>query len=63
MVQAGDYLVGDEDGIVVFPAAQAPQLLDAALRHAQIEQAIRAEIRNGRVQQSWMDKMFAAHGL
>jgi len=63
VVQPGDYLVGDEDGIVVFPAAQAPQLLDAALRHAQFEQAIRDEIRTGKVQQSWMDKMFAAHGL
>lgn len=63
VVQPGDFLVGDEDGIVVFPADRAAELLEAALRHAQLEQTIRAEIRTGKVQQSWMDKMFAAHGL
>lgn len=63
VVQPGDMLVGDEDGIVVFPAAQAPQLLEAARRHAQHEQTIRDEILTGNVRQSWMDKMFAAHGL
>lgn len=63
VVEPGDFLIGDEDGIVVFPAAQALQLLEAARQHAKLEQAIRDEIRTGAVQQSWMDKMFAAHGL
>ncbi|MEG0003736.1 MAG: RraA family protein [Comamonas sp.] len=63
VVQPGDFLLGDEDGIVVFPADRAGELLAAALRHAQLEQEIRAEIRTGKVQQSWMDKMFAPHGL
>lgn len=63
VVQPGDFVVGDEDGIVVFPASQAADLHAAALRHGQLEQAIRAEIRSGQVRQSWMDKMFTAHGL
>ena len=63
VVQPGDVLVGDEDGIVVFPAAEATRLLEAARRHAKLEQAIRDEILTGNVRQSWMDKMFAAHGL
>jgi regulator of RNase E activity RraA len=63
VVEPGDFLIGDEDGIVVFPAAQATHLLEAARHHAKLEQAIRDEIRTGSVQQSWMDKMFAAHGL
>lgn len=63
VVQPGDMMVGDEDGIVVFPAAQAAPLLEAARKSAAMEQAIRAEILTGSVRQSWMDKMFAAHGL
>lgn len=63
VVQPGDVLVGDEDGIVVFPPAEAEHLAEAARRHALAEQAIRDEILTGNVRQGWMDKMFALHGL
>lgn len=63
VVQPGDLLVGDEDGIVVLPMAEAGDLLAAAKRHAAVEQSIRDEIKTGNVRQSWMDKMFAANGL
>lgn len=63
VVLPGDLLVGDEDGIAVLPMAKASDLLAAAKRHADLEQAIRDEIKTGSVKQSWMDKMFAANGL
>jgi regulator of RNase E activity RraA len=62
-VQPGDVVVGDEDGIVVFPAADAERVKLAAQRSKAAEAAIRKEILTGEVRQSWMDKLFAAHGL
>lgn len=63
VVQPGDVMVGDEDGIVVFPYVEVTRLLDAARKSAAAERAIREEILTGDVRQSWMDKMFAVHGL
>lgn len=63
VVQPGDVMVGDEDGIVVFPYLEVTRLLDAARKSAAAERAIREEILTGDVRQSWMDKMFAVHGL
>lgn len=63
VVLPGDLLVGDEDGVVSFPAAEAPALLQAALRTAAHETAVKAEIANGQVQQSWLDKVLVPAGL
>lgn len=63
VVQPGDVMIGDEDGIVVFPPSEITRLLEATRKSAAAEQAIREEILTGNVRQSWMDKMFAAHGL
>ncbi|MDM0045057.1 RraA family protein [Variovorax dokdonensis] len=63
VVQPGDVIVGDEDGLVVFAPSEADRLMSAAERTAAAERAIRDEILTGNVRQSWMDKMFAAHGL
>lgn len=63
VVQPGDMLVGDEDGLVVFPVSETDRLLAAAERSRGAEQAIREEILTGKVKQSWMEKMFASHGL
>ena len=63
VVQPGDMIVGDEDGVVVFPPSEVQRLIAAARKTASIEQTIREEILTGNVRQSWMDKMFAAHGL
>ena len=54
VVNPGDIVVGDEDGIVSFPVADAERLLEAARRSAAKEEAIRTEIANGDVQQSWL---------
>jgi len=63
VIQPGDVIVGDEDGIVSFPARDVERLLAAAERSKQHEQAIRDEIMTGKVEQSWMEKMFAAAGI
>ncbi|WP_082522020.1 RraA family protein [Ramlibacter sp. Leaf400] len=55
VVNPGDLVVGDEDGVVTFPQADAQRLLEAARRSAAKEDAIRAEIQTGRVQQSWLE--------
>lgn len=63
IVHPGDIVVGDEDGIVTFPASEAPRLLDAIGQTVRFEDAIKAEIANGKVAQSWLAKAFAPHGL
>jgi regulator of RNase E activity RraA len=63
VVQPGDVIVGDEDGLVVFPPSETERLITASQRSAATERAIREEILTGNVRQSWMDKMFAAHGI
>jgi regulator of RNase E activity RraA len=54
VVHPGDIVVGDEDGLVSFPLADAERLLDAAASSAAKEAAVRAEIETGRVEQSWL---------
>ena len=54
LVSPGDIVVGDEDGIVSFPVADAGRLLEAARRSAANEAAIQEEIANGLVEQSWL---------
>lgn len=54
LVQPGDIVVGDEDGVVSFPVADAGRVLEAARRSAANEAAIRQEIANGQVEQSWL---------
>ncbi len=63
VVLPGDLLVGDEDGVVSFAADDAPALLQAALRTAAHESAVKAEIANGQVRQSWLDKVLVPAGL
>lgn len=63
VIQPGDVVVGDEDGLVTFAPSEIERLLAAADRSRQHEQAIRDEIATGAVRQSWMEKMFAANGL
>ena len=54
---------GDEDGLVVFPPSERKRLINAPQRSAATEPAIREEILTGRIRQSWIDKMFAMHGI
>ncbi|MFJ3055387.1 RraA family protein [Herbaspirillum sp. NPDC087042] len=63
VVRPGDIVVGDEDGIVAFPPEQAEALITAARKTAELEDGIRAEIANGRVEQAWLDKVLKPFGL
>ncbi|MBV8622080.1 MAG: RraA family protein [Herbaspirillum sp.] len=63
VVQPGDLVVGDEDGVVAFAQDQAEALIAAAGQTAAIEDGIRAEIANGRVEQAWLDKVLKPFGL
>ncbi|WP_050467850.1 RraA family protein [Herbaspirillum chlorophenolicum] len=63
VVCPGDLIVGDEDGIVSFPQAGAAGLIDAARKTADNEEAIKAEIANGKVEQAWLDKVLKPFGL
>ena len=63
VVLPGDFIVGDEDGVVSFAAADAGRLLAAVAVTESNENLIKAEIANGQVAQSWLDKVLSAHGL
>jgi RraA family protein len=63
VVHPGDYVVGDEDGVVTFAPHMAVDLVAAARRSAVNEEAIKAEIANGRVEQAWLTRALEPHGL
>lgn len=63
VIAPGDVIVGDEDGIVSFPQSEADALLVAARQSASNEELIKEEIASGSVNQSWLTKVLAVHGL
>lgn len=63
VVNPGDIIVGDEDGVVAVPREYAEEVLRLAALHAQHEQRIMAEIATGEFRQSWMDSALKARGL
>ena len=63
VIQNGDLVVGDEDGVVAFSVSDAPALIEAARKTAANEEAIKREIATGTVEQSWLDKVLKPAGL
>ena len=63
IINPGDLLVGDEDGLVAFSQADAAEVLRRAAQHADHEDAVKAEIASGAVRQSWIDKALHNAGL
>lgn len=63
VIHPGDIVVGDEDGIVTFPQEQAKALIAAARKTAGVEESIKAEIANGKVEQAWLDKVLKPFDL
>lgn len=47
LVNPGDFILGDEDGVIVIPQALAEQVLIEAERLTVIERQIRVELQNG----------------
>ncbi|PYB78919.1 methyltransferase [Pseudomonas sp. LB-090624] len=56
IISPGDIIVGDEDGVVSFPQADAVQILKLAQAHEALEERVKAEIASGSEAQSWLDK-------
>lgn len=63
VVHPGDWVVGDEDGVVSFPHSDVNRLLQAVAVTQRNEEAIKAEIATGQREQAWLNKVLAAHGL
>lgn len=56
MVNPGDVIVGDSDGIVAIPAAIADQIAKAAWEKLETEKKTLAEINAGTYDTAWIDK-------
>jgi len=63
VMNPGDVIVADEDGIVSFPANWAEDLVEKARAHAAKEERIMAEIATGAVEQSWLHPVLASKNL
>lgn len=59
VVNPGDIIVGDLDGLLAFPASEAAALIDKALAQQKKEEAQMAEIRAGRWDRSFLDALEA----
>ncbi|MEL6061378.1 MULTISPECIES: RraA family protein [unclassified Methylobacterium] len=54
VVNPGDVLVGDENGLVAFPQEQVPMLTERAQAKLRLEQAIMVGIDGGAGRQDWL---------
>lgn len=63
VISPGDLVVGDEDGVVSFPATNARNVLEAVVQIAANEARIKDEIATGARDQTWLQKVLSAHGL
>jgi len=59
VVQPGDIIVGDQDGLLAFAAANAPDLIEKALAQKKKEDQAMADIREGRWDRSFLDALEA----
>ena len=59
VVQPGDIIVGDQDGLLAFAAAEAPDLIEKALAQKKKEDQAMADIREGRWDRSFLDALEA----
>jgi len=62
VIQPGDIIFGDEDGLLAIPPDDAPALARAALAYAQKEEDILAAIRAGTLDTSWIDATLKERG-
>jgi RraA family protein len=54
VVQPGDIIVGDQDGLLAFPASEAPALIEKALAQKKKEDDTMKDIREGRWDRSFL---------
>lgn len=58
-VSAGDLIVGDEDGVLVLPQADAADILTRAQAHAIVEETWAGQIAAGTWPRAWVDAAIA----
>lgn len=63
VIQAGDLVVGDEDGLVAIPADEIENLLTAAIAQAQREEQRKEAILAGRDKRGWIDAYLTQKGV
>lgn len=63
VVQPGDLVLGDADGVIAVPAAHAASLLPAVQAHLEKEKAIRASNRDGSSDPERFDAILRKKGL
>jgi len=65
LVHPGDLVLGDDDGMVVIPQAQIPQVLEASNRRVEAEEAKAGKLRQGTssVELNKLDPVFESLGL
>lgn len=59
VVFAGDVIIGDADGVVAVPAAQAADVLAAARKKEADEQLTKEKLRAGTYAKPWVDRIIA----
>jgi regulator of RNase E activity RraA len=63
VVNPGDVIVGDLNGVVVVPRELAPELLDRLRARAPAERAYADSVARGQFTNDWVDKSLEATGL
>mgnify|MGYP000297795950 CR=1 FL=1 len=60
VIEPGDLLIGDDDGVICIPFDQVETLYPHAHKRLQGENAQRDRVRNGTVDRAWIDDRLAA---
>jgi len=60
VIEPGDLLLGDQDGVICVPYAECDSLYPDALKRFEGENAQRERVRNGTVDRKWIDDRLAA---
>lgn len=63
VVNPGDIVVGDQDGVLAVPLAQAKEILSLALAQQEREATILRSIAEGTIDRSWIDRSLRDKGL
>ena len=63
VIEAGDLIVGDEDGLVAVPAGQLDSVLTAAAAQAEREQQRKQAILKGEDKRGWIDAYLKQKGV